>query len=433
MEPSDALHRPSGVWRGKLMEREPVQEGPPYQAIASDFLLNVVSLDPEATRALLPKGMDCSDEPTGLIGFYQATSGAGLAPFSGCFVAVEVRGFDASEGSSVFIKLAGWYSGRAGQVMHDVYDTRLLAGEVRHWQDGNHWGAEAGPAGRPAISAELRRMGEDAPLTPGTHHFLGTRSDGGATFYSISFTQSFVEAECLRLEIRPEAPPALKILNPKSQFCYYSPTAFLTFGRPQHLATSSRNGAADAARLMLLDVFLRLGRAAVVVGQNGRVLYLNRKAETLAGDGFVVAGQHLRAAYPTDQPALDAAIRQAFSGEQTIEPIPLKRASTTVPLLVRAMPMDHATLGEKTVLVLLTNPSDNGGAGVVKMLRLLGLSPAEARVAVLVGTGLSPKQVAAELRVAESTIRSALKAIYDKLALHRQSELAQMISRLGAL
>lgn len=433
MDQRDALQRAGGVWRGRLPEREVSFDGPPYQVIAADFLLHVVSLDPEGTKAVLPKGLCSSREPTGLIGFYRATSGAGLAPYSGCFIAVEVRGYDAPDDSSVFVKVAGWYSGRAGHVMHDVYDTRLLAGEVRHWQHGDCWGAEAGPAGRYVVSTEVRRTGEDAPLTSGTHHFIGAHRQEGINFYSTSFTQSFVEAECLGLEIHPEAPPALKALNPRSQFCYYSPTAFLTFGRPQQLAVASRDGAADAARMMLLDVFLRLGRAAVVVGQDGRVLYLNRKAEELAGDGFVITGQHLRAISAADQPAFSAAIIQAFSGKQTIEPIPLQRTKTTVPLLARAMPMDHTTLGDKAVLVLLTDPLDNGGAGVVKMLRLLGLSQAEARVAVLVGTGLSPKDVAAELGLAESTIRSALKTTYDKLAISRQSELAQMVARLGAL
>jgi DNA-binding CsgD family transcriptional regulator len=184
---------------------------------------------------------------------------------------------------------------------------------------------------------------------------------------------------------------------------------------------------------MLLEVFLRLGRAAAILDCNGQVLFLNERAEALAGDGFVVARQHLRAARPADQSALQAAIDKACAGERLVEPILLQRSKTTVPLLVRAMPMDGAAVGEKAILLLFTDPLSTGGASVVRLLQLLGLSPAEARIAVLVGTGAPPKRAAEELSISENTVRSVLKTVYDKLIISRQSELAQIVARLEGL
>ncbi|EYD76423.1 DNA-binding protein HTH domain protein-containing protein [Rubellimicrobium mesophilum DSM 19309] len=430
----DTTRRGDGIWKGRLPEREPRDGGPPFQVIATDFLLNVVDVDRTAAASvLLPQGLEPGQRPTGLVGFYRAQCGLTATSYDGGFVALEIEGHDAPAETTVFMKVANWYTGRASDVMQAHFDANSAPGEIRSWHEGDVWGAKGGPVGSPAISVRLRRRAQDAPLTSGTHYFVGALGTNEFSFYSISFAQRFVEADCLRLEVLGGAPPILKAMSPRSSFCYYSPEAFLTFSRPQPLGRTADAAPPDAARMMLLDIFLRLGRAAAIVGVGGRVLYLNRKAQALEGQGFMVTGRHLRAARTVDQPALCAAIERAATGEPMAEPVLLHGGPSPIPLLVRAMPMDAAAGGETSVLLLFTSPSDDGGADVAKMLKVLGLSPAEAKVAMLVGTGLSPRDAAAALGVAESTVRSALKAIYDKLAINRQSELAQMVARLNAL
>lgn len=58
-------------------------------------------------------------------------------------------------------------------------------------------------------------------------------------------------------------------------------------------------------------------------------------------------------------------------------------------------------------------------------------TPAEARVAGALATGLSPKEISASLCVALSTVRSQLKAIYGKTGVNRQSELVRILLRVG--
>ena len=61
------------------------------------------------------------------------------------------------------------------------------------------------------------------------------------------------------------------------------------------------------------------------------------------------------------------------------------------------------------------------------------LTPAEARTAALVGSGLAPQDVADQIGITVGTIRCELKNIFEKLDISRQSELATLIARLTLL
>lgn len=67
------------------------------------------------------------------------------------------------------------------------------------------------------------------------------------------------------------------------------------------------------------------------------------------------------------------------------------------------------------------------------LLRSLGLTASEARIAALIGTGCSPRETADRLAIAEATVRTALKRIYAKTGTARQSELAVLLSRLALI
>ena len=61
---------------------------------------------------------------------------------------------------------------------------------------------------------------------------------------------------------------------------------------------------------------------------------------------------------------------------------------------------------------------------------LLGVTLAEARLAALVGSGATPRQAASQLGIAEETARSALKRVFAKTGVTRQSQLAGLLGRL---
>src|SRR5262249_25489011 len=64
------------------------------------------------------------------------------------------------------------------------------------------------------------------------------------------------------------------------------------------------------------------------------------------------------------------------------------------------------------------------------LCKLFGLTPAEAKLASIVGEGLSPDQAAEELGISRETVRNQLRAVFTKTATHRQSELVALLSRL---
>ena len=69
---------------------------------------------------------------------------------------------------------------------------------------------------------------------------------------------------------------------------------------------------------------------------------------------------------------------------------------------------------------------------IVDELVALDLTRGEARVAMLVGRGHSPRETASLLGIAEGTVRVQLRSCFAKLGLNRQSELAVLVTRLDA-
>jgi PAS domain S-box-containing protein len=61
---------------------------------------------------------------------------------------------------------------------------------------------------------------------------------------------------------------------------------------------------------------------------------------------------------------------------------------------------------------------------------LFGLALAEARVATLIGAGLSPQQAAEKLGISVGNVRTTLKKVFTKVGVSRQSELAVLLTKL---
>jgi DNA-binding CsgD family transcriptional regulator len=103
------------------------------------------------------------------------------------------------------------------------------------------------------------------------------------------------------------------------------------------------------------------------------------------------------------------------------------------PVLIRTIPVDGAArspfLGAR-VLLVLTELFPKSGPPPDVLARAFGLSRAQAKLASIIATGISPKQAAEKLSIARETARNHLKAVFAKTETHRQSELVALLSKL---
>jgi DNA-binding CsgD family transcriptional regulator len=85
---------------------------------------------------------------------------------------------------------------------------------------------------------------------------------------------------------------------------------------------------------------------------------------------------------------------------------------------------------ETRALVLIVDPAGGEPPDPALVRDLLGLTLGEARVAALVGSGVTTRDAAARLGISEETVRTVLKRVFSKSGVSRQSELAALLSRL---
>jgi DNA-binding CsgD family transcriptional regulator len=180
-----------------------------------------------------------------------------------------------------------------------------------------------------------------------------------------------------------------------------------------------------------------VNQPALALDRSGFVLDMNAAAERILDDEVRVRNRRLCVRDRQANAALDALIDRLRTTPDTAAlpgaPIVVQRSKKR-PLVVRVMPVDGAAcipfLGARVLLVL----SDLDGKPLpdaALIARLFGLSPAETRLASLIVAGLSLVQAAEELGVVHETVRTHLKAMFDKTGTRRQSELVAMLARVS--
>jgi DNA-binding CsgD family transcriptional regulator len=187
---------------------------------------------------------------------------------------------------------------------------------------------------------------------------------------------------------------------------------------------------------------------AVLIGRTGRIVHANSAAARLLGadDGlsFDRDGRlQLAAVLPAESGALTRALALALdvaagAGVRLSEPVRITRPSGAGPLLVIPVPLPPPAfelwevLDTARVLVLIVDPSLPPGSADAILRTAFGLTAAEARVALLVGNGLSGPQAAIALGVSAATVKTHLARCFDKLGVHSQVMLSRLINALPA-
>ena len=152
-------------------------------------------------------------------------------------------------------------------------------------------------------------------------------------------------------------------------------------------------------------------------------------------------GLQLSAVLPDERVALTRTLAQALrvadgSGDALGEPLRLTRLSGAAPLLVVPVPLPPPAFSlwelsdTARLLVLVIDPNARNLAAAAALQAAFGLTTAEARVATLIGSGLSGPQAAQVLGVSPATVKTHLGRCFEKLGVRSQVELARMLSAL---
>ncbi len=400
---------------------------PPFQVRDCEMIYLMGSLPPAAAKALLPAGLEPAAENFCVIGLYSAPNGWVITPFTAFYVGIAVEGHDAPDGTEALYHPIACYSGLAGEVFKREVNHLFDIGEPRFARNGDEVSAHVDLPSGGRVGAEVTiRPGTESYLA-GSHRYLGTDENGRLRDWVVAFSTPwcFCDLKSLTIEFPPghRMEPLMQYRLNWATLCH---DKSMTFTAPRY---SDGPGSTEylESQAGLLDIFERLGRAAAVVDGAGRIRYLNRAAARVAS--VLTTGSRLRAADRAHEGALQQALGRAIQRNgNTLEPVPL--ASPDGSLFTQIVAIPPTIAGEDAALAVFVDPGRPGNGNALPMLQLLGLTPAEARLAAAVGAGKAPREAAAELAVTENTARSTLKVVFDKLRIGRQSELARIVARL---
>jgi DNA-binding CsgD family transcriptional regulator len=189
----------------------------------------------------------------------------------------------------------------------------------------------------------------------------------------------------------------------------------------------------------------RFDHGVVLLAASGHVVHANSEAERqlAARDGLSVEQGQLRAAMPADTKRLQQLISEADRAARgaSLQPrqtLRLPRPSGGEDLVIRVLPVAPVVAssfgaGELATIALFIHDPGRGAQPVEEMIAQgFGLSQAEGAVAARIWEGDSIADAASNLGLSPNTVKTHLKAIYEKVGVDRQSALVRRIATMLA-
>jgi len=200
-----------------------------------------------------------------------------------------------------------------------------------------------------------------------------------------------------------------------------------------------------AASLAALDP---IKSGVLLVGESAEVIFANTAAQRILeeGDGLYlkkrIGRQHWRllANNIPVSARIDASIRAAISLDITqvahfAHSISVPRPSGRVPLALQ-----FSTLTERNefgsgadtarAIIFITDPDTNLSISCDTLVRHLGLTLAEARLATALSKGINLHKAAGQLNISDNTAKSQLKHIYQKTGVDSRASLVMVMVAL---
>ncbi|HQS96970.1 MAG TPA: helix-turn-helix transcriptional regulator [Novosphingobium sp.] len=177
-----------------------------------------------------------------------------------------------------------------------------------------------------------------------------------------------------------------------------------------------------------------LGLALVVLDRNRRIVSSNALAETLLGEaeGLRRRGEELAFSDAAHQKLLGDLL-----GKDLVPGGGLTRFRVERPgkgdVVVTARPLELSAIhaGAGALALFLARPGPEAHTDPQSLRDLLGLTMAEARLAAVLGEGLSLVEAAQRLGIAHNTAKVQLRAVFAKTGVRRQAQLVALMGSLG--
>ena len=175
---------------------------------------------------------------------------------------------------------------------------------------------------------------------------------------------------------------------------------------------------------------------AVAIDRFGFVLDANEAASAIFDDEFYIKNRRVFILAEQERRAfqlvLDRLRKVSDTDSLSVDPIIVRR-KRRASVIIRVLPVHGAArspfLGARALLTF-TPIEPRPTQDTRLLLQAFSLTPAEAKLASLMASGMSLESAAEKLKIARHTARTQLKAIFIKTGTHRQSQLVALLSRL---
>jgi DNA-binding CsgD family transcriptional regulator len=191
-------------------------------------------------------------------------------------------------------------------------------------------------------------------------------------------------------------------------------------------------------RTLYAGTLNQMAVGAIIVDGHGRILDKDRIAETLLkqADGVSAAGGTLMLSDRKATARLHEALRKIAESERKgerslVEAIRVERPSgkRDFGFILKPAPQPQYLDGQNrsAIVVFISDPDRHMTMAPAALVKLFGLTPAEAAFAVLLGDGLTLDEAAHELSITRNTARAHLRSIFAKTGVSRQTMLVRLI------
>jgi DNA-binding CsgD family transcriptional regulator/PAS domain-containing protein len=217
-------------------------------------------------------------------------------------------------------------------------------------------------------------------------------------------------------------------------------------GLVPHMCRSARLGfqiegyrTLQRAEYRVLD---RLSVGVILLDRRARILYANAAARALDSDEGTLRlrGATVAAQLPPHSRRLGELVRMALLGAPAGSmSLPRPGDGGLLTILVSSVRgcdvgrFGDLSLPDAAVLMFIVDPANHAGIPPASMMDAYGLTPAEARVALVAASGATIPQTAHRLNVSPNTIKTHLRKVFAKTGTNRQTDLARLVASIGVL